>query len=155
MNLKEILLLLEKFECSDLSSLKVTLQGDLFEASRTTELKHTTINKVGETPKTSFTTHLSESKPEAPVIPSTDEEINGIEVNAPLVGTFYRSPGEEEEPFVKVGDSVTKGQVLCILEAMKVMNEIKSPCNGILKKVLVKDGEAVDFGKTMFLLEEV
>ena len=56
---------------------------------------------------------------------------------------------------MNLGDRVKKGQVLCILEAMKVMNEIKSPCDGVVRKIHMKDGEAVDFGKTMFLLEEV
>ena len=90
--------------------------------------------------------------------PSTtlEESLEGlIQVNAPLVGTFYARPGEDEAPFVNLGDRVKKGQVLCILEAMKVMNEIKSPCDGVVRKIHMKDGEAVDFGKTMFLLEEV
>ena len=157
MDLKEILLLLEKFQDSDLTQLKVQLSGDLFEAKRGQDYPEESFVKQETTAKKSFVRTQPETTTEKEE-PSTtlEESLEGlIQVNAPLVGTFYARPGEDEAPFVNLGDRVKKGQVLCILEAMKVMNEIKSPCDGVVRKIHMKDGEAVDFGKTMFLLEEV
>ena len=157
MDLKEILLLLEKFQDSDLTQLKVQLSGDLFEAKRGQDYSEESYVKQETAAKKSFVRTQPETTTEKEE-PSTtlEESLEGlIQVNAPLVGTFYARPGEDEAPFVNLGDRVKKGQVLCILEAMKVMNEIKSPSDGVVRKIHMKDGEAVDFGKTMFLLEEV
>lgn len=157
MDLKEILLLLEKFQDSDLTQLKVQLSGDLFEAKRGQDYSEESYVKQETAAKKSFVRTQPETTTEKEEPSTTLEESfeDLIQVNAPLVGTFYARPGEDEAPFVNLGDRVKKGQVLCILEAMKVMNEIKSPCDGVVRKIHMKDGEAVDFGKTMFLLEEV
>lgn len=157
MDLKEILLLLEKFQDSDLTQLKVQLSGDLFEAKRGQDYPEESFVKQETAAKKSFVRTQPETTTEKEEPSTTLEESfeDLIQVNAPLVGTFYARPGEDEAPFVNLGDRVKKGQVLCILEAMKVMNEIKSPCDGVVRKIHMKDGEAVDFGKTMFLLEEV
>lgn len=74
-------------------------------------------------------------------------------VKSPLVGTFYRAPKPESPPFVEEGQSVSKGQTLCIVEAMKVMNEIKSDVNGIIKEICVKNAQPVDFGKILFKIK--
>ncbi len=76
-----------------------------------------------------------------------------VEITAPIVGTFYRKPAPDAEPFVKVGDRVEKGQVVCIIEAMKLFNEIESEVAGIIRKVLVEDGEPVEYGQPLFLVE--
>ncbi|SHE72120.1 acetyl-CoA carboxylase biotin carboxyl carrier protein [Clostridium fallax] len=81
------------------------------------------------------------------------EEINGEMVNAPLVGTFYSSPGEGKDNFVKIGDNVKKGDVLCILEAMKIMNEIQSPRDGKIVKILVENEQMVEYGQPLFIIE--
>lgn len=73
---------------------------------------------------------------------------------SPLVGTFYRSPSPESEPFVAVGSQVGPDSVLCIIEAMKVMNEIKAETSGTVVAVLVENGEPVEFGQPLFLIEE-
>ena len=154
MDLKEILLLLEKFQDSDLTQLKVQLSGDLFEAKRGQDYSEESYVKQETAAKKSFVRTQPETTTEKEEpITTLEESLEGlIQVNAPLVGTFYARPGEDEAPFVNLGDRVKKGQVLCILEAMKVMNEIKSPSDGVVRKIHMKDGEAVDFGKTMFLL---
>lgn len=76
-----------------------------------------------------------------------------IEVKAPIVGTFYRAPSPDAEPFVKEGDMVKKGQVLCIIEAMKLMNEIESEVSGVVRKILVANGEPIEYGQALFLIE--
>jgi len=83
--------------------------------------------------------------------PSADE---GLEiVTSPIVGTFYRAPNPDAEPYAKVGDSVEVGQVLCIVEAMKLMNEINSEISGTLVKVFPENAEAVEFGRPLFAIK--
>jgi acetyl-CoA carboxylase biotin carboxyl carrier protein len=77
-----------------------------------------------------------------------------VEFKSPLVGTFYRSPKPDAEPFVNPGDEVGPDKVLCVIEAMKVMNEIKAELTGIVREVLVKNGQAVEFGEILFLIEK-
>ena len=79
-------------------------------------------------------------------------ETAGNVVKSPLVGTFYAAPAEDEEPFVKVGDSVKEGQVLAIVEAMKLMNEIESDYSGTVKEILVENGQAVEYGQPLFVI---
>jgi acetyl-CoA carboxylase biotin carboxyl carrier protein len=75
---------------------------------------------------------------------------NVHEVKSPMVGTFYRAPSPEADPFVKEGDKVEESTVLCIIEAMKVMNEIAAGISGMVKEILVKNGESVEFGQPIF-----
>ncbi len=75
------------------------------------------------------------------------------EVTSPMVGTFYRASSPEAEPFVKEGDSIAAEQVLCIIEAMKVMNEIPGGVVGVVREILVKNGESVEFGQALFRIE--
>jgi len=79
---------------------------------------------------------------------------NVTEFKSPLVGTFYRSAKPDSDAFVNVGDEVGPEKVLCIIEAMKVMNEIKAEMSGVVRDVLVKNGQAVEFGEPMFLIEK-
>lgn len=80
-------------------------------------------------------------------------EASGNTVKSPLVGTFYAAASPESAPFVKVGDRVTKGQVLGIVEAMKLMNEIESEFDGTVREILVKNEQMVEFGQPMFVIE--
>jgi acetyl-CoA carboxylase biotin carboxyl carrier protein len=79
---------------------------------------------------------------------------NVMEFKSPLVGTFYRSAKPDSDPFVNVGDEIGPEKVLCIIEAMKVMNEIKAEMTGVVREILVKNGQAVEFGEPMFLIEK-
>ncbi|MCH9620858.1 MAG: Biotin carboxyl carrier protein of acetyl-CoA carboxylase [Chlamydiia bacterium] len=74
-------------------------------------------------------------------------------VNAPMVGSFYRSASPDSKPFVELGDRVKKGDTLCIIEAMKVMNEIKAERDGMVKEIKATDGESIEFGKPLFVME--
>lgn len=74
-------------------------------------------------------------------------------IKSPLVGTFYRAPSPGAPPFVEVGDTVSKGQVLCIIEALKVMNEIESDIDGKVVKILVENGQPVEYGQELFYIE--
>ena len=83
--------------------------------------------------------------------PSPDED--GAYVTSPFVGTFYRAPSPEGHPFVEVGDSITPGQVLCIVEAMKLMNEIDAEVAGTIVEILVENGKPVEYGDRLFRIE--
>ena len=78
---------------------------------------------------------------------------SGAEVHSPIVGTFYRSPSPDAEPFVQVGQSVSKGQRFCIIEAMKIMNEIESDQAGTIVKILVEDGQPVEYDQPLFIID--
>jgi acetyl-CoA carboxylase biotin carboxyl carrier protein len=94
----------------------------------------------------------------APAAPAGSGEAarpsNVVEFKSPLVGTFYRTAKPDSDPFVNVGDEVGPEKVLCIIEAMKVMNEIKAEMSGIVREILVKNGQAVEFGEPMFFIEK-
>lgn len=76
-----------------------------------------------------------------------------VEIKSPIVGTFYRSPGPDKPAFVKVGDSITAGTVVCIIEAMKLFNEIESDASGTIVKILVEDATPVEYDQVLFLVE--
>lgn len=78
---------------------------------------------------------------------------NSVEIKAPMVGTFYRAPSPEAPPYVEVGQVIEPGQVICIIEAMKLMNEIKSEIKGKLIEILAENAEPVEFGQPMMLIE--
>ena len=78
---------------------------------------------------------------------------NAKEINSPMVGTFYRSPSPESPPFVEAGQMVEVGQVVCIVEAMKLMNEIKSEVKGKVTEVLIENAQPVEFGQALFTVE--
>jgi len=76
-------------------------------------------------------------------------------VKSPIVGTFYRAPAPDADPYVEVGDIVKEGQVLCIIEAMKLMNEIESEVSGKITDILIKNAEPVEYGQELFLIEPI
>src|SRR5262245_33990766 len=89
---------------------------------------------------------------EAPVLEPTSEDMDLAIVKSPIVGTFYRSAEPGAPPFVDTGQTVKKGQVLCIIEAMKLMNEINAECDGEIVKVYVENGQAVQYGERLFAI---
>ena len=96
-----------------------------------------------------------EGAPAVIAVPAAEPAIAAhlIRVDAPMVGTFYRAPGPDTSPFVQEGDTVKEGQVLCIIEAMKLMNEIESKASGRIVKILVENAQPVEFGQGLFLVE--
>ena len=90
--------------------------------------------------------------PAAPASPPAPPAMEGIIVKSPMVGTFYRASSPGGPPFVEVGQSVTAGQTLCIIEAMKLMNEIESDVSGTVARILVESGHPVEYGEPLFVL---
>jgi len=95
----------------------------------------------------------SDKTPEAQTSTSQEEEKEYLEVKSPMIGTFYRSPNPESPAFVNVGDTIQAGQVVCIVEAMKLFNEIESEVSGKVVKVLVENSSPVEYDQPLFLVE--
>ena len=84
---------------------------------------------------------------------AAEAPVSGTEVKSPLVGTFYSSPSPDAPPFVLVGQKVKEGDTICIIEAMKTMNEIKSPCDGTVTRILAQPGDMVEYNQTVAIIE--
>ena len=138
MNLEEIEKLMKLLENSSLSYLEVEENGIKIKLDKNSGTRETVVTK-------------SEKEEGVSNLAPTLEE-TGNAVTAPLVGTFHQAPYKDAKPFVSVGSKVKKGDKLCIIEAMKVMNEITSPFDGVVKEILVKDNDVVDFGKKLFVI---
>jgi acetyl-CoA carboxylase biotin carboxyl carrier protein len=89
----------------------------------------------------------------AEAAPAAPAEPKGHQLKSPMVGTFYRAPSPGAPSFIEVGQAVTKGQTLCIIEAMKLLNEIESDATGTVKAILVENGQPVEYGQPLFLIE--
>jgi acetyl-CoA carboxylase biotin carboxyl carrier protein len=90
--------------------------------------------------------------PAAPAAPAAPEPAAGHTVKSPMVGTFYRSPGPDAKAFVEVGQTVKPGDTLCIIEAMKLLNEIEAEVSGTVREILVQNGQAVEYGQGLFVI---
>ena len=98
--------------------------------------------------------NVPEARPaSAPVAPAPKEDKNVFIIKSPMVGTFYASPSPESAPYVTEGSQVSSETVVCILEAMKVMNEVRADCSGKIVEVLVKNGTAVEYGQPLFKVQ--
>lgn len=92
-------------------------------------------------------------KTEGPAPVSAHDKFHGVEFKSPMVGTFFRAPAPDADAFVKVGDHVTVGQTLCIIEAMKIMNEIEAEVSGVITDILVENSQPVEYNQPLFLIE--
>lgn len=90
----------------------------------------------------------------APAAPAPSAGTSLIEIKSPIVGTFYRAPAPDAAPFIQVGSAIEPGSVLCIVEAMKLMNEIESDVAGKIAKIMVENGQPVEYDQTLFLVEK-
>ena len=138
----------------------VKYEDNNFEVSLTKKKKerNVIVNNALAQPMTTAPSNIpQEVQPQetspAPIQEASSEEISGTQITSPMVGTFYASPSPTASPFVKEGDSVTEGQTLCIVEAMKLMNEVKSTVAGKVKKILVKDKDSIKKGQTLMIIE--
>lgn len=153
MNTEQILQVIDAISQSSLSEFKY--EGDGVKFSMKKPEKHWKQEGKGksENPVVSFSEPECGSSPEKaePVPPVISSSQNVIK--SPLVGTFYAAPSEDAESFVRIGDHVEKGQVLAIIEAMKLMNEIESDFTGTVAEILVQNGEAVEYGQPLFVIQ--
>lgn len=144
MELDEIRELIELLKNTDITELQLERDGAKIKIKRE---KFISAWEVPPHKREPAPTEVQEVKVEVP------EEKKLVTITSPLVGIFHRSPAPETPPFVEVGNPVKKGQVLCIVEAMKLMNEIESDVDGVVTKILVENGQPVEYGEPLFLIE--
>jgi oxaloacetate decarboxylase alpha subunit len=148
MDLKELKAVLRLMEGNDVEELEVE------EGGRRVRIRRR--SPPGRVPPVAMDPAPQAVAPGASVLPSgavAAEAAGLIPVESPMVGTFYRAPAPGADPYVKEGDLVQKGTVICIIEAMKLMNEIESEVSGRIVRIPVENGQPVEFGQTLFLIE--
>jgi len=157
MNIKEIKELLKLIDESSLTEfkletddVKLTVRTKDYHERRKTTYVHTQQEPMMVAPATP----AGNAAPSAPSAPTKKEPtVEYLEIRSPIVGTFYRSPAPDKPQFVKVGDNVTKGDVVCIVEAMKLFNDIESEVSGKIVKVMVDDASPVEYDQVLFLVD--
>lgn len=144
MQIEEIIKLIETVSKSDVDTLKYATDAEKIVIKKNkTKLVAGEVQAVPVAQSVSFEASNTEE----------DVSAKGHTITSPLVGTFYSSPSPDAPSFVNVGDKVKKGQVIGIIEAMKLMNELESDFDGVVKEILVKDETVVEFGQPLFILE--
>ncbi len=148
MNLKEMRALLELFREYGLTEVEVERSGERIRVRREAPPPPAPAPAVGAGPAPAATQAAPAAEPLR-----DDRRQHLVTVEAPMVGTFYRGPSPDADPYVREGDVIKEGQVLCIIEAMKLMNEIESKVPGRVIRVLAENGQPVEYGQPLFLIE--
>ncbi len=148
MNTKDIEQLIALLEKSSISEIEIAKWGKRIRVSRNTGNVLVKSSGLGDAA-------LPAAAPVITTETSAEEEssLQGIAVKSPMVGTFYRSPSPDVDPFIKVGDHVRKGDTLCIIEAMKIMNEVEAEMSGVILDIQIDNAQPVEYGQTLFLIE--
>ncbi|MEO1946294.1 MAG: acetyl-CoA carboxylase biotin carboxyl carrier protein [Methylophilaceae bacterium] len=142
MDLRKLKKLIDLVEESGITELELTEGEEKVRISRATQATPQAIQQVAAAPAPLAT----------PAAEAAPEPMQGHMVESPMVGTFYRSSSPEASAFVQVGDTVEVGETLCIIEAMKLLNEIESDKAGVVKKILIENGQPVEYGETLFVI---
>jgi acetyl-CoA carboxylase biotin carboxyl carrier protein len=157
LNFKEILELIDKVADSGISSVEIEQAGTKVRVEGKRETPnmfasyshHEMRPEPGQLPAMSVPALQAAAPVAAPSAPRVDEDAGLHIINSPIVGTFYRASNPESPPFVNVGDRVSKGQVLCIIEAMKLMNEIESDVDGVITAIYPQNGQPIEYGEPL------
>ncbi|HIV44282.1 MAG TPA: acetyl-CoA carboxylase biotin carboxyl carrier protein [Candidatus Faecalibacterium avium] len=142
---QEIMELMARFDASSLTSFKLHTKDTELEMGKGA------VAVTATAPAAPAAAPVPSPAPVPAAAPAVEE---GLYITAPVVGTFYVAPSPDQPPFVQVGDKVQKGQTVCLMEAMKMMNEVKAPCDCIIEAVLQQDGALVSFGDQLIRYRE-
>ncbi len=164
MDIQEIKQLIKIVEKSDIGELELVEEGRKIRISKTSRLESkfaknsNVVNPVylqpSSMPQPEAVPALTGTPAPSPPVSETKIDENLVEVRSPMVGTFYRAPAPDADPYVEVGSDVTPGSTLCIIEAMKLMNEIESEFSGKIAKILVENTQPVEFDQVLFLIKK-
>lgn len=149
MNLKEIKELITLMNENGLMELEIERDGTRIRLKKLPSGQFETITEIAPQPKISHLVKKEEAKPEE------KPEKNLASIKAPMVGTFYRAPSPDAKPYVEIGQVIEIGHVVCIIEAMKLMNEIKSEVKGKIVEILVESARPVEYGQALFMVEPI
>lgn len=152
--IREIVSMMENSKLSSMEieykDLRIKMEKNITESDKTIVLNNITAESTSDESSISNEVEVSNN-----LTPKMEDETseNFTIIKAPMVGTFYPAPSPESDPFVSVGDTVKKGDVVCIIEAMKLMNEIESESNGTVVEILAKEGDMVEYGQPLFKIK--
>ncbi len=147
MDIRKVKKLIELLEESDIAELEIH-EGE--ESVRISRITQAPAQMVAAAP---LTAPVAAAPAPAAETPAGEPEISGHKVTSPMVGTFYRSASPGSSPFVEVGQSVSVGDTLCIIEAMKLLNQIEADKAGTVKAILADNGEPIEYGQDLFVIE--
>ena len=162
MDIEQIKQIIELMKLSDLNEFEIEEEGFKLRICRGKQ-EQTTVVTTGATPPlpTAFVEAAQAAQvppaesADAPSAPEEDEDDESIAfVESPMVGTFYRAPSPDTPPFIEVGNEVDRDSVVCIIEAMKVMNEIQAEQEGVILEILTENGQSVEFGQPLFKIRK-
>ncbi len=156
MNLKELKELIEMLKDTDISEVEIERSGVKVRLRKGGDVTfHPAMPRMEYPPAAIVAPAVPEAAAPAAAAekPAESAKSSQIKVTSPIVGTFYRSSSPDKPAYVETGDSVKKGQVLCIIEAMKLMNEIESETSGKIVQILVENGHPVEYGQPLFVIE--
>lgn len=156
MNLKEIKELIEMLKNTDISEVEIERSGVKVRLRKGGDVTfHPTMPRMEYPPAAIIAPSVAApERPEPEKAPAAAAaSANQVKVTSPIVGTFYRSSSPDKPSYVEVGDMVKKGQILCIIEAMKLMNEIESEASGKIVQIVVENGQPVEYGQPLFVIE--
>lgn len=145
MDIRKIKKLIELITESDVEEIEIKEGEETIRISRRSQ-------QVVSQAMVSSAPQVNHAPVSAPETPSVSEASNTITINAPMVGTFYRASSPEATPFVQVGQNVKEGDIICIIEAMKMMNQIEADRSGVIQAIDVNDGEPVEFDQVLFTI---
>ncbi len=155
MDLKQIKKILDLIAESEVDEVSIE-EGDFkIKVKKTGSVEHVTYTQPAAPAQVAAPATPAAPTQQAPASESAPAPVaSGETVKSPIVGTYYQSPSPDADPFIKAGDKVAKGQTLCIIEAMKIMNEIEAEFAGTIKEILVSDGTPVEFDQPLFIIEK-
>lgn len=155
MNINDLEKIVKILKDNDVQEFELEQEGTHIRLTRSKSGSFDNLGNVQPNSQVVMAQPASMSSPATGQTKSAAEELNEqlIAVESPIVGTFYRRSSPDADPFVKEGDFVKKGATLCIIEAMKVMNEIEAACDGKIAKILLEDGQVVEYGEVLFLID--
>ena len=140
--------IIDMLEASDVNEIEVSFFGRKYHVTKSAPMENSPVSVPA-----SQVIQIAPPEDNRPSVPEPAPISTNVEITSPMVGTFYRAPSPESPPFVKEGDRVTAGQTLCIIEAMKIMNEIESEVTGRISKILMENAKAVEYGQALFVIE--
>jgi len=150
MDLRKLKTLIDLVQASGIAEIEINEEGDHVRIVNRPAQAAQAAPAIIEIPQAA---PVPSAAPAAPSAAPASSSPSGTQVTSPMVGTFYRAPSPGADPFVEVGTQVKKGDTLCIIEAMKLLNEIEAEVSGTVKEILVDNGSPVEFGQPLFVIE--
>jgi acetyl-CoA carboxylase biotin carboxyl carrier protein len=159
MDIRKVKKLMEMLEDSSLAEMEIIEGEESIRLSKSSSVENINAsnqlpqNVIHQSPNNFINNQETKVESSATQNSSEIENISGHEIKSPMVGTFYEAPSPGSKPFVNVGDSVKAGDTLCIIEAMKMLNQIESDKSGVIKAILVENAQPVEFNQVIFVIE--